>query len=286
MNLIVGAIIVIGCVLGGYVLHHGDLRVLWQPTEVIIIGGAALGAFIIANRGHIIKGVLSGVMGLFKGEKYSKAFYTDLLIMLYATFKAAKTKGVLALESHIEDPYSSEFFKKFDTIAQDHHLMDFFTDYLRLITMGTTNPNQMEDLLNAELDAHHKEAHQIPAAISAVADGMPALGIVAAVLGVIVTMGSIDQPPTVLGKLIGAALVGTFLGVLLSYGYIAPMATAVNARAEAEGRVYEVIKIAIVAYLQGHAPAVAVEFARKTIFHEHRPTFGEVEEKLQNAPAL
>lgn len=262
------------------------MHVLWQPFEFVIIIGAALGGFIIGNPGNVMKSTIQQVMGLFGSDKYGKAAYVELLTMMYSTFKIAKTKGMLTLESHIEDPHNSELFNKFPFVAHDHHVMVFFTDYLRLVTMGTTNPYQMEDLMNLELEAHHKENHQFVKAIMTIADGMPALGIVAAVLGVIHTMGSISEPPEVLGHLIGAALVGTFTGVLIAYGFVSPVAVSVESRLESQGRYIECMKAGLLAYLQGHAPSVAVEFARKGIFHDARPTFAELEEKLQNAPTL
>lgn len=286
MFFILGSIVVIGCVLGGYIAAGGHLHVLWQPFEFVIIIGAALGGFIIGNPGNVMKSTIQQVMGLFGGDKYGKDAYVELLTMMYSVFKIAKTKGVLGLESHIEDPHNSELFNKFPFVAHDHHAMVFFTDYLRLVTMGTTNPYQMEDLMNLEMEAHHKETHQFVKAITTIADGMPALGIVAAVLGVIHTMGSISEPPEVLGHLIGAALVGTFTGVLIAYGFVSPVAVSVESRLESQSRYLECMKVGILAYLQGHAPSVAVEFARKGIFHDVRPTFAELEEKLQNAPTI
>ena len=286
MFFILGSLVVIGCVLGGYLGAGGHLHVLWQPFEFVIIIGAALGGFIIGNPGYVMKTTIMQVVALFGSDKYGKAAYIELLTMMYSTFKIAKTKGILALESHIEDPHNSELFNKFSFVAHDHHAMVFFTDYLRLVSMGTTNPYQMEDLMNMELEAHHKENHQFVKAITTIADGMPALGIVAAVLGVIHTMGSISEPPEVLGHLIGAALVGTFTGVLIAYGFVSPVAVSVESRLESQSRYMECMKAGLLAYLQGHAPSVAVEFARKGIFHDARPTFAELEEKLQDAPTL
>ena len=284
MFFILGAIVVLGCVFGGYMGAGGHLGVLWQPFEVVIIGGAALGAFIIANPKDIIIKVMGGFKDLLKGRSYSKAVYLELLVMLFATFKMARAKGVLALEAHVENPHDSEFFKKFPTFYGNHHAVVFFCDYLRLITMGTNSPHQLEDLMDQEIETHHEESHQISGAVVTVADGMPALGIVAAVLGVIHTMGLISEPPEILGKSIGGALVGTFLGVLLSYGFVAPMGQSLGNLYDHDTRYMRTIKVGLLAFMHGHAPQVAVEFARKNIFHDMRPDFYEVEEAIANAP--
>ena len=284
MFFIIGFLTVVGCVLGGYVAMGGKLAVLNQPFEVVIICGAALGAFIIANPKDLMVKTLGAIKDILKGRGYSKAIYLELLVMLFATFKMAKSKGVLALEPHVEDPHHSEFFKKFPHFHKNHHAVTFFCDYLRLITMGTNSPHQLEDLMDLEMESHHEESHQISGAVTAVADGMPALGIVAAVLGVIKTMGSISEPPEVLGKLIGGALVGTFLGVWISYGFLAPMATSLANSYDHDTRYFRTIKSGLLAFMHGHAPQIAVEFARKGIFHDMRPEFSEVEEAIADAP--
>jgi chemotaxis protein MotA len=209
-----------------------------------------------------------------------------LLSVLYQIFKLAKTKGMLALEQHVEKPDESTLFAQFPKFQKDHHAVEFLCDYLRMMTLGTENPNEVETLIDAELETHHNELHGASHAIQGMADGMPALGIVAAVLGVIHTMGSITEPPEVLGHLIGGALVGTFLGVLLSYGFIAPMAGALKARYDAEVKYFLCIKAGLLAYLQGYAPAVAVEFARKALLSNVRPTFYEVEEAVAALPPV
>lgn len=280
----IGAAVVIGCVLGGYMALGGHLAVLWQPFEFVIICGAALGALIIANPKSLL-GKIGGAFGkAIGGEKVGKDSYLELLLMLFTFFKAAKTKGMLTLEAHIEDPESSTLFSNFPHFMKDHHAVEFFCDYMRMITMGSENVNQMEDLMNEELEIHHQEHHKIAAAIQAVADGMPALGIVAAVLGVIKTMGAISQPPEVLGKLIGGALVGTFLGVWISYGFLGPLASSLGILYESESKYYSVMKSGILAFMNGYAPAIAVEFARKSIESSHRPSFKELEAALEGAP--
>ena len=285
MFFIVGSIIVIVCVLGGYAAMGGKLAVLNQPFEVVIICGAALGAFIIANPKDLIVKVIAGFGDILKGRSYNKAVYLELLTLLFATFKMARTKGVLALEAHVEDPENSSFFKKFPHFHKNHHAVTFFCDYLRLITMGTNSPHQLEELMDQELESHHMESHQVSGAVTTVADGLPALGIVAAVLGVIKTMGSINEPPEILGKLIGGALVGTFLGVWLSYGFVGPMGSSLANNYDHDTRYLRTIKSGLLAFMHGHAPQVAIEFARKGIFEDMRPDFYEVEKAIADIPA-
>lgn len=283
MLFIIGTITVIVCTLGGYAAMGGKLYVLWQPFEVVIIVGAALGGFIISSSKEIMVGTGKAMGGtLMGGTPFKKDDYQELLVMLFSVFKMARTKGALALEAHVENPTESDLFKKYPTFYKNKEMRTFLCDYLRLITMGTTNVHQMEELMEQEIEAHHEESHQISHAVITMADSMPALGIVAAVLGVIKTMGSINEPPEVLGKLIGGALVGTFLGVWISYGFLAPMGRNIGDKYDAESRYMRVMKVAILAYLQGHAPQVAVEFARKNIFHEFRPSFYEIEDAVSN----
>jgi chemotaxis protein MotA len=285
MFTIIGAVIVIASVIGGYVASGGHLEVLFQPFEVMIIVGAAAGAFVISNRKPVLSATGKAIPALLKGERYDKAAYLELLTMLYSVFKLAKSKGALALEQHVEHPHESSLFQRFPTFLADEHAVTFFCDYLRLLTLGTDNHHEMETLMDEDLETHRAEHHAVASAIANTADGMPALGIVAAVLGVIHTMGSITEPPAVLGHLIGGALVGTFMGVLLSYGFVGPIAAAVRARGDAEERYFLCMKAAILAYMQGYAPSVAVEFARKALNTDVRPTFYEVEEAVDSLPA-
>lgn len=273
----IGLVIVFGSVITGYLMHHGKLAVLWQPNEIVIICGAALGAFIIANPLDLIKDVGKAFKKLFKGQPYKKAHYLELLAFLFTVFKLIKTKGMLEVEAHIENPHESELFRKFPKILNDHHIVDFFCDSLRLLTMGVDNPYSMDEILEKEIETHHHELEQTAAAITTVADAMPALGIVAAVLGVITTMGSITEPPAILGGLIAAALVGTFLGVLLAYGLIAPIGAFLTKFAHAETRYFECIKQGIIAHMQGNAPAITIEFVRKMIPPHTQPSFKETE---------
>ena len=285
MFVIVGAVIVIASVIGGYIANGGNLLVLFQPFEVLIIVGAAAGAFVISNRKPVLSATAKAIPALLKGEKYDKAAFLELLTMLYSVFKLAKTKGALVLEQHVEKPFESSLFGAFPTFLHDEHAVTFLCDYLRLLTLGTDNHHEMETLMDEDIETHRTEHHAVSSAIATTADGMPALGIVAAVLGVIHTMGAITQPPAVLGHLIGGALVGTFMGVLLSYGFIGPIAAAVRGRGDAEERYFLCMKAGILAYMQGYAPSVAVEFARKALNTDVRPTFYEVEEAVEHLPA-
>jgi chemotaxis protein MotA len=286
MMFLVGIAAVILSVIGGYLAQGGHMIVLFQPFEFLIIFGASCGAFVISNPMPVVKRTIGSLGLLLKGSPYSKEAYLELLSLLYTVFKLAKTKGMLALEQHVEKPDESTLWEKFPIFSADHHAMTFLCDYLRLLTLGTDNAHELEALIDEEIETHHAEQGQISSALQTMADGMPALGIVAAVLGVIHTMGSITEPPEVLGHLIGGALVGTFLGVLLSYGFIAPMAGGLKARYDAEVKYFLCIKAGLLAYLQGYAPAIAVEFARKALLSNVRPTFYEVEEAVAVLPPV
>ncbi len=285
MLVIIGSVVVLVCVFGAYSVH-GDLRILWQPLEFVIILGAALGGFITSNTKANIKQSIKGVKRAFKGPTYGKADYIDLLSVLYQIFKVAKTKGMLVLEQHVEKPDESTLFSAFPKFQKDHHAVEFLCDYLRMMTLGTENANEVETLMDAELETHHQELHGASHSIQIVADGLPALGIVAAVLGVIVTMASITEPPEILGGLIGAALVGTFLGVLMSYGIFGPLANAIKGVDDVDAKYYQCMKAGMLAHMQGYPPAVSVEFARKVIYSTERPTFYEVEESVGALPPI
>jgi len=247
MFLLIGSAIVLVSVFGGYALNGGHLAVLFQPFEFLIIAGAAFGAFLTANRLPVVKSAGGAVLGLLKGEKYDKDAYLELLSLLYSVFKLAKTKGALVLEQHVEKPDESTLFQRFPLFYANRHALIFLCDYLRLLTLGTDNHHEMETLMDEEIETHHAEHEAVAHAITLTSDALPALGIVAAVLGVIHTMGSITEAPAVLGHLIAGALVGTFLGVLLSYGFVGPIGSAVKNRADAETRYYLCIKSAILA---------------------------------------
>jgi chemotaxis protein MotA len=282
---VIGNLGVIFCTFGGYMLNGGHLHVLWQPFELMIIFGSAAMAFLVANSKHTVIQTFTDIKNIYKPDKYQKTQYIELLSMLFAIFKTARTKGWLALERHIEDPHESELFKKFPSFYADHHAVTFLCDYLRLISLGAEKPHEVEALMDQEIETQVIERGHTSHAVQGMADGMPALGIVAAVLGVIHTMGSITEPPAVLGHLIGGALVGTFLGVFLAYGFIAPIASAIKDRADTEIKYYICMRTCVLAFLQGAAPQVAIEFGRKILQHDVQPTFLEVEEATQNVTA-
>ncbi len=284
MLFIVGAVIVVICTFGGYAAMGGYLGILWQPFEVVIICGAAFGGYVIANPPVVLKKTMGAVKKASNGQRFSKKDYVELLSLLYMTFKLAKTKGMLALEQHIENPEESSLFQQFPGVANNEHALTFLRDYLRLMSLGTEDPHTLEDLMDEEIETHHKEQHRMAHAMQAVADTLPALGIVAAVLGVIKTMAYITEPPEVLGSLIGGALVGTFLGVWLSYGFAGPVARAMGELYDEETRYFQCMKAGLLAHLHGYAPAVSVEFARKALFHQDRPDFYELEEATNALP--
>jgi chemotaxis protein MotA len=285
MRLIIGIVVVVGCVMGGYAGVGGHFIVLWQPMEFLIILGAAIGAFVIGNTGPVIKGTLGSFGTLFKGPKYNKAAYVELLAMQFSLYKLVQAKGILALEQHIENPHESALFNRFPTFAKNHHAVEFVCDYLRMVTLGSNNVHEMEALMDEELETHHQEQHRIVGAVQALADGTPALGIVAAVLGVIHTMGAISEPPEVLGHMIGGALVGTFFGVFVAYGFFAPFAQSLGNIYQAESKYFLSLKAGLLAHISGQVPVMAIEFARKALMSEDRPTFAEVDAATSNMPA-
>jgi chemotaxis protein MotA len=282
MFVIIGAVVVIITVMGGYVGNGGEIGVLIQPFEILIIIGAAAGGFMIGNPKRVLGATAKSFGVLMKGSRHNKASYLELLSLLYSLFRLAKTKGDLALESHVEKPDDSPLFQKFPNFNADHHTRDFLCDYLRLLTLGTHNAHEVETIIDEEIEAHHSEQMQVSDAVTNVADGLPALGIVAAVLGVIHTMGSITEPPEVLGHLIGGALVGTFAGVLMSYGFVGPIARGLSAIYNGESEYLKCVKSGLLAHMMGYAPQVSIEFARKTLSPNVRPTFQEVEETVSN----
>ena len=286
MLLFVGAVIVIISTFGGYAAMGGHLGVLWQPFEVVIICGSALGGYIIANPKNVLGRTGRAVGKVMKGQRPDKDAYLELLSLLYQVFKVAKTKGMLALEQHVERPQESSIFQRFPGVMQNERALIFICDYLRLMSLGSEDPHTLEDLMDEEIETAHQESYQVANAMQVIADTLPALGIVAAVLGVIKTMGSITEPPEVLGRLIGGALVGTFLGVWLAYGFVGPLANALKAMYDAEVKYFQCIKAGLLAHLHGNAPAVSVEFARKALFADVRPDFYEVEETTQALPPV
>jgi chemotaxis protein MotA len=279
---IIGTLVVLGSVLGGFAMGGSSLLLLWHPLEIVVIIGAALGAFMISNPMKVIKASFSGALGLVKGPRYGRAEYIQLLKLVYDILVMARKDGVLAIERHIEDPSKSDIFKKYPGILADHHMMEFITDCLRLISGGNLDPHELESLLEYELDTHHKESAEPSHAVQKVADALPGFGIVAAVLGIVSTMAAIDGASTSeIGHKVGAALVGTFLGILVAYGFVGPISTAMEHKAHEEGKAFEVVKMALVASVRGYPPPVAVEFARKLLFSSVRPNFKDLEAELR-----
>lgn len=279
------AIVVIG-VFGGYILAGGKMYVIMKalPFELMMIGGAAVGSLIIANSMKTVKGAVGGVMRVIKGPKWKRQDYQDLLCLLYALANVYKKKGSMGLEAHVEQPKESEIFQAYPKVLNDHFACDMICDTLRMVTLNLEDPHQIDDYIDRLLEKHHGEAMQPADALQTVADGLPALGIVAAVLGVIKTMGSINEPPEVLGKMIGGALVGTFLGVFLAYGFVGPLASRLKQVVDEDAQFYAVIKDVLVAMSHGAAPPLAVEIGRGNVPSTLQPSFYEVEEAVENAP--
>ena len=282
MNVIVGILIVLGAVAGGFVLSKGNLIALFQPYELLIIGGAAFGAFVISNPVTLIKTTFKNLPAAIKGSKFKKAFYLDALALLYDLLTKARKEGMMSLEGDVEEPEKSAIFGKYPNVQGDHHAIEFLTDYLRLMVGGSIkNSFELENLMDVELDTHHEEAHQPSAALTRIADGLPGFGIVAAVLGIVITMGSLGGPASEIGHHVAAALVGTFLGILLAYGFVAPLATLVEHMTRDESQFYKVLKTVLLASQQGYSPQIAVEFGRKAIFSAERPSFKELEDHVK-----
>lgn len=280
MFVIIGIVVVFGSVIGGYMLH-GDLAVLWQPGEFIIIGGAALGAFLISNPLPVVKKTIAGVLGALKGASVSKAKYIELLQMLYELFQFAKREGIIALEPHVESPESSSIFSKYPGFLANHHAVEFLSDTLKILLSGGVPAHDLEELMDMDLEAHHEEEAIPPGAVQTTADAFPGLGIVAAVLGIIVTMGAINEGAEAVGAKVAGALVGTFLGVLMSYGLIGPIASNMGYNSNKEARYLFAIKAGLLSFAKGAPASVAIEYARRSIDPEHRPTFKETEDAMK-----
>jgi chemotaxis protein MotA len=274
---IVGLIVVIGSVIGGYVMHHGKVGVLWQPTEFIIIGGAGIGAFLVANGVGGLKAALAATMGLLKANPFSHTTYSELLQVLYEVFQRARKDGLVGLEAHIEEPDKSDIFTKFPHFSNHKAGVALLSDTLKVLLTGAVEDHNLSEILEIDLDQQHEANMHVSHAITTVGDAMPGFGIVAAVLGVIITMGSIGGAASEIGEKVAAALVGTFIGILLSYGIIGPIATAIQARVKAEHAYMCCIRTALLSFARGDAPMTAVEFARRNIDPHDRPSFAELE---------
>ena len=283
MFVIIGWVVVLGCVFGVFAAHGGNLGVILHalPSEMATIGGATLGAFLVNNQMPVIKATISGALSCFKGSKYTKARYMELLALLYDILQKARKEGLMSIEKDVEDPHSSPLFQKYPAVGSDHHVTEFITDYLRMMVSGNLNAHEIESLMDSEIETHHHEAHAPVAAMQRVAGGLPAFGIVAAVLGVVNTMGSVGQPLAVLGGMIGSALVGTFLGILLAYAFAEPVAGLLEQKVEESGKELQCIKTTLLASMQGYAPQVAIEFGRKVLTSTTRPTFAELESHVK-----
>jgi chemotaxis protein MotA len=276
MFAIIGIVIVFGSVLGGYLMEHGNVRVLIQPAELVVIGGAAIGTVLIANPLHILKQIVGGVAGVFGGSKFTKQRYLDSLKMMYELLNKARREGLMSLEGDVEDPAKSPLLSKYPAFLKDHHVRDYFCDTMRMAISGV-EAFDLDQLLDLDMEVHHHGASLPIASLSSMADSLPGLGIVAAVLGVVITMGALGGPPEEIGHKVAAALVGTFLGILLCYGLVGPLAASMQKIAEDEGAYLHVLRVVMIAFLKGTAPIMAVEFARRAIPGHVRPGFLEVE---------
>jgi len=282
---IVGYLIVVGSVFGGYALAGGHLAALMQPIELLMIGGAALGAFIVGNGMKAIKATMKALPNCLKGSKYTKGMYMDLMALLYDILAKVRKEGLMTIEADIEEPTNSALFSKYPSIVADHHVLEFITDYLRLMVGGNLNTFEIENLMDNEIETHHHEGEVPIHCIQKLGDGMPAFGIVAAVMGVVHTMGSVGLPPAELGMLIAHALVGTFLGILLAYGFVSPLGSVLEQKLGEATKMLECIKVTLLSSLNGYSPAVAVEFGRKVLYSTERPTFLELETHVKRKPA-
>ena len=283
MFVIIGYVVSMVCIFGVYIVHGGNIQVILKalPFEMITIGGSALGAFVVNNQPKVLKATLKAIPQALKGSKYTKARYMELLAMLYEILQKARKEGLMAIEKDVEAPHESEIFKKYPVVGNDHHVIEFTTDYLRMMVSGNLNSHEIEALMDAEIDTHHAEAHAPVAAIARLAGALPAFGIVAAVLGVVNTMGSVGQPPSVLGGMIASALVGTFLGILLAYGFVEPLGGLLEQKTEDAAKEFQCIKSTLLASMQGYNPATAIEFGRKVLFSTERPGFLELESHVK-----
>src|SRR4249920_3788030 len=283
MFVLIGYAVAMGCIFGAYIIHGGNIAVILHaiPTEMMAIGGGAAGAFVVNNQPKTIKAIVKALPTLMKGSKYTKARYLELMALLYDILQKARKEGLMSIEKDVEDPHSSAVFNKYATVGSDHHVIEFVTDYLRMMVSGNLNAHEIESLMDNEIETHHHEAHVPVAAIARLAGALPAFGIVAAVLGVVNTMGSVGQPPAVLGGMIGSALVGTFLGILLAYGVVEPLGGLLEQKNDEGSKELQCIKTTLLASMQGYAPQVAVEFGRKVLYSTERPSFSELESHVK-----
>lgn len=281
MFAIIGTLIIIGSVFGGFVLGGGHLGAMFQPLELLMIGGASLGAFIAGSPTKVIKATVMAIPSSFGGARYSKAAYMDLMALLYELLNKIRKEGMMAIERDVDAPEESPLFQRYGKILADHHVVEFITDYLRIMVSGNLNPFEIENLMDHEIETHHHEQAIPSHAVQRVADGLPAFGIVAAVMGVVHTMESVGAPPAELGMMVARALVGTFLGILLAYGFAAPLASILEQQAEEKTKMLQTIKVTLLASLNGYPPTMAVEFGRKVLYSTERPGFAELESHVK-----
>src|SRR5712672_782462 len=281
MFAIIGIVVVFGCVVAGYLMEHGNLRVLIQPAELVTIGGAAIGTVLIANPLHILKQIAGGIGGVFGGSKYTRQAYLDALKMMYDLLNKARKDGLMALEGDVEEPEKSPILSKNATFIKNHHICAFVCDSLRMAITGV-DAFDLDQMLDLDMEVHHHDSTQPTAALSTMADSLPGLGIVAAVLGVVITMGALGGPPEEIGHKVAAALVGTFLGILLCYGLIGPIAANMGKCSEEEHAYYHVLRVVMISFMKGVPPTLAVEFGRRAIPGHVRPSFQECEKYIKN----
>ena len=285
MLVIIGYIVVCASVFGGFALAGGHLAALLQPLELLMIGGAAIGAFFVGNNGKAIKATLAALPTLFKGSRHTKELYMEMMSLLFDVLSKVRKEGLMSIEGDIDKPEESPLFSKYPGVLADHHIVEFMTDYLRLMVSGNMDAFQIENLMDNEIETHHHEGAVPGHCIAKLGDGLPAFGIVAAVMGVVHTMESVGIPPAELGILIAHALVGTFLGILLAYGFVGPLASLLEQKLEESTKMFQCVKVTLLASLNGYAPALAVEFGRKVLYSTERPTFGELEDHIKKSKA-
>ena len=283
MLVIVGYIVVCASVFGGFAMAGGHLAALFQPLELLMIGGAALGAFFVGNNGKSIKATIKALPTLFKGSRFNRALYMDLMTLLFEILSKVRKEGLMSIEGDIENSHDSPIFSKYPSVMSDHHIVEFMTDYLRLMVSGNMDAFQIENLMDNEIETHHVEGEVPVHCMAKLGDGLPAFGIVAAVMGVVHTMESVGLPPSELGMLIAHALVGTFLGILLAYGFVGPLSSLLEQKLHESSKMFQCVKVTLLASLNGYAPALAVEFGRKVLFSTERPSFSELEEHIKQS---
>ena len=283
MLVIIGYLVVMFSVFGGFALAGGHLAALFQPLELLMIGGGGLGAFFVGNNPKAIKATMKALPTLFQGSKFNKALYMELMTLLFEILSKVRKEGLMSIEGDVEGPEESPIFTKYPNVLADHHIIEFMTDYLRLMVSGNMDALQIENLMDNEIETHHHEGEVPVHCIAKLGDGLPAFGIVAAVMGVVHTMGSLGLPPAELGMLIAHALVGTFLGILLAYGFVGPLSSLLEQKLHESSKMFHCVKVTLLASLNGYAPALAVEFGRKVLFSTERPSFREMEEHIKQS---